>query len=72
MTDEQDRTTAGPLTSLQRARVDFATQDLEDVRTEDLAQLPGADLILLVERMRGRLDDMLKLIDEITEPPHGQ
>ncbi|MFJ4624171.1 hypothetical protein [Streptomyces sp. NPDC088812] len=68
MTDEQAHTPGLVLTDIQRSRIDFARRDLESARAEDLAQLPAACLILLVERMRGRLDDMLKLVDEITEP----
>ena len=36
-------------------------------RTQDHARLTPAGLILIVERLRGRLDDMLHLIDEITQ-----
>lgn len=54
-----------PLTNLQSARVDFARRDYEFARSEDLAQLDAAGLILLVERLRGRLGDMLDLMDEV-------
>jgi hypothetical protein len=66
MTDEQSRETPGVLTDVQRSRIDFARRDLDYARSEDLAQLPTAGLILLVERLRGRLGDMLDLIDETT------
>lgn len=67
MTDEQPQTAPGlALTPLQRDRVDFAHRDYDSARAEDLARLPRAHLILLVERMRGRLDDMLDLIEELT------
>lgn len=67
MTDEQPRTATGAaLTNLQRDRHDFARQDYEDARAKDLSRLPRAHLILLVERMRGRLGDMLDLVNEIT------
>lgn len=71
MTDEQQAPTPQGIvrTNLQESRVDFARRDLESARAEDLGQLPSDGLILLVERMRGRLDDMLALIDEISEPP---
>lgn len=71
MTDEKTPTSPQGLvlTDLQRSRVDFARRDLESARAEDLAQLPADGLILLVERMRGRLDDMLKLIEEAAVPP---
>lgn len=66
MTDEQSRETQGVLTDVQRSRVDFARRDLDYARSEDLAQLPTAGLILLIERLRTRLDDTLQLIDEVT------
>lgn len=67
MTDEQPPPAQGlSLTDLQRDRVSFARQDYEAARAEDLAGLPPASLILLVERMRGRLGDMLDLIEEAT------
>lgn len=68
MTDEQPRIATGAaLTSLQRDRVGFARHDYEAARAEDLARLPRAHLILLVERIRGRLGDALDLIDEVTD-----
>lgn len=68
MTDEQADQTAGPaLNTLQRDRVRFARRDYASARAEDLARLPPANLILLVERMRGRLGDMLDLIDEVSD-----
>lgn len=66
MTDEQSRDTPGALSDIQRARIDYARRDLDYARSEDLAQLPHAGLILLVERLRTRLDDTLALVDEIT------
>ena len=66
MTDEQSRPHPGPLTDLQRARIDYARRDLEYTRAEDLAQSDAAGLILMIERLRSRLDDMLTLVDEIT------
>jgi hypothetical protein len=68
MTDEQDRTAPLPLTSLQRARLDFARRDLEAARVEDLAQLPPEDAILLIEKLRSRLDDTLRLVYEVLSP----
>lgn len=65
MNDEQPSPTpALALTKLQRDRIDFARRDYEAARAEDLAKLPRAHLILLVERMRGRLGDMLDLANE--------
>lgn len=70
MTDEQAAPdTCHCLTELQRDRIRFARQDYENARAEDLARLPRAHLILLVERMRGRLGDVLDLADEIRTNP---
>lgn len=52
------------LTAEQRARRDFAHLDLDEARTTDLAAIGEASLIMLVEKLRGRLDDALRLIDE--------
>jgi hypothetical protein len=65
MTDETPHT-PGPLTDQQQASVDYARRDLEQARATDLAQLPADRLILLVERLRHRLDDTLQLIDDLT------
>lgn len=72
MTDEQPHPTPGPLTDLQRTRIDFARRDLESARAEDLEQIPPAGLVLLVERLRRRLDDVLNLVGEIADDdgPH--
>lgn len=74
MTDEPSQPHPGPLTGLQRARIDYARRDLEYARAEDLAQLEAAGLILVIERLRSRLDDMLCLVDDMTQPSqaHGQ
>lgn len=58
--------TPGPLTDAQRTRIDFARHD--PARCEDVARLDPASLILLVERLRGRLDDILRLLDEVAPP----
>jgi hypothetical protein len=74
MTDEHSRTAPGRLTNSQATRADFARRDLDFARSEDLAQLDAARLILLVERLRGRLADVLDLVDEMTdhrESPNG-
>ncbi|TGZ14770.1 hypothetical protein DV517_62530 [Streptomyces sp. S816] len=65
MTDELPGPTPGHLTDLERARIDYARRDLDYARAEDLAQLPADGLILLVEKLRGRLGDMLDLIDAL-------
>lgn len=61
------------LTDIQKARVDYARRDLETFRAEDLARLEPASLILIVERLRTRLYDVLGLIAEVcdTTPPSG-
>lgn len=66
MTEEQPTPTRA-LTDLQRARVDYARRDLDSARSEDLAQLGADGLILMVEKLRGRLVDVLDLIDEIEQ-----
>lgn len=66
MTDEQSHPHPGPLTDLQRTRIDFARRDYENARAADLGQLDAAGLVLLVEKLRGRLGDMLDLLDEVT------
>jgi hypothetical protein len=76
MTDEQSRPTVNPgrLTDLQYTRIDFARRDLEYARSEDLAALDAPGLILIVEKLRGRLSDVLDLIEELCpqcgDPPH--
>jgi hypothetical protein len=66
MTDEPSRPPARPLTEIQRTRLDFARRDLEQVRVGELIGHDTATLILVVERLRGRLHDVLELVDEIT------
>ena len=65
MNDEPSRTPARPLTDLQRTRIDYARRDLDQARGADLAELPPDGLILLIEKLRRRLDDTLQLIGEI-------
>ncbi|MFF9205162.1 hypothetical protein ACF1AE_25740 [Streptomyces sp. NPDC014986] len=66
MTDEQGHSLLRHLTDSQRARRDYARRDLTNARAEDLAQLESAGLIIIIERLRIRLDDALRLIDELT------
>jgi hypothetical protein len=61
-----------PLTDLQASRVDFARRDWEYARAELLGQLDAGGLILLVEKLRGRLGDMLDLIAEVSDASSGQ
>jgi hypothetical protein len=67
MTEQPDPTQGRALTPTQATRIDFARRDLESARAEDLARLPPADLILIIERLRGRLDDTLHVVDEIVQ-----
>lgn len=56
--------TASRLAAPQAARIEFARRDLQQAREADLATMEPAALILLVERLRTRLDDTLRLLDE--------
>jgi hypothetical protein len=67
MTEQPDPNQGRALTPTQATRIDFARQDLEAARAEDLARLPPADLVLIIERLRRRLDDTLQVVDEITQ-----
>jgi hypothetical protein len=67
MTEQPDPNQGRALTPTQATRRDFARKDLESARTEDLATMQPAGLILIIERLRGRLDDMLHLVDEVTQ-----
>jgi len=66
MTEQPDPPPRHTLTNEQTTRLDFTRRDLDHARTEDLAQLEKPELILLVERLRSRLDDTIQLVDEIT------
>lgn len=68
MTDEQASPHRGALTDSQWTRIEFARRDYEYARSEDLAQLEAAGLILIVEKLRGRLGDVLDLVDEVAHP----
>jgi hypothetical protein len=68
MTDEQSSPLLGTLTDTQKARVDYARRDLDAARAEDLAQLSPDGLILLIERLRTRLDDALAILEEVAHP----
>ncbi|MFF0512406.1 hypothetical protein [Streptomyces sp. NPDC004250] len=56
------------LTDHERARLDYARRELESARAEDLEDLDAAGLIFMVERLRGRLSEVLDLMDEIKRP----
>ena len=55
----------GALSPLQRTRVDSARTALQGARAADLAALDAEQLILLVERLRGRLGDVLGILSEL-------
>ena len=59
--------TPGPLTDAQRTRLEGARRDLEYARSADVARLDEGGLILLVDRLRGRLGDMLELVNEVCD-----
>ncbi|MFH9215496.1 hypothetical protein [Streptomyces globisporus] len=54
-----------PLDPAQQARRDFARMALAEARSTELVKVGEPGLILLVERLRGHLDEALSLIDEI-------
>lgn len=56
-----------PLTDAQRTTLDFARRDLDEARAADLAALSAASLIFLVERLRGRLDEVLAVLDNLDD-----
>jgi hypothetical protein len=64
VTHPQEPLPARPLTAAQRTRVAIARSDLLSAREADLGAMSAASLILLVERLRNRLDDTLRLLDE--------
>jgi hypothetical protein len=67
MTDEQPSPMRA-LTDIHRDRIDFARRELDSARAESLEHLEAAGLILMVERLRGRLSDVLDIIDEVANP----
>lgn len=68
MTEQPNPAPGRPLTPAQASRTDFARQGLEEARAAELATLEGHRLILIIERLKDNLDDMLHLVDEITGP----
>lgn len=66
-TDPSDETTGLHLSRPQRTRLSLAAEDLERVRRTDLAALDPASLVLLVERLRGSLDDVVRMVGELTQ-----
>lgn len=53
------------LTRPQQRRIDSAGRALSAARIADLAALDAASLILMVESLRGALDDSLTVIREV-------
>ncbi|MBW5420248.1 hypothetical protein GKQ77_01515 [Streptomyces sp. BG9H] len=53
------------LSPSQASTIDFARRDLELVRAADLASLESTALLMQVERLKSRLDDVLHVVDEI-------
>jgi hypothetical protein len=72
MTNEPAPTKHGRLTEGQKTRLEFAHNDLDQARSQDLAELDAAGLILLVERLRMRLGDVLDLVGEVCETTPGR
>lgn len=72
MTAEQPPPHRRALTESQQTRREFGRRDYETARAADLAQLPEAGLILMIERLRGRLGDALDLVDELAEKLAGR
>lgn len=64
MTEQPNPTQGRPLTPTQATIIDYARRELETSRATNLAQLDAAELILIIERLRQRLDDTLQVIDE--------
>jgi len=57
-----------PLTEEQRARLDIARDEHDRARRADLVAMSAAELIRTVEKLRGTLDDALRLLDELIDP----
>lgn len=64
-----NETPKAKLTPAQLSLIHFARRDLDAARAADLAGLSGSALILTTERLRGRLHDLLTLIQETHDVP---
>lgn len=53
------------LDDYEQTRLAQAIADLDEARRADLTLLPDASLIRLVERLRGSLDDMVQLLQDL-------
>ncbi|MEU3546288.1 hypothetical protein [Streptomyces longwoodensis] len=60
------------LTPVQRTMVEAARADLALASVAPLVELDAAQLILLVERLRGRLHTVLSVLDEVTDDEPGE
>lgn len=49
----------------ERTRLSQADSALDNARCTDLARLTGAELIRMVEQLRGTLDDMVHLLRDL-------
>lgn len=49
----------------ERTRLSQAASTLDNARCADLARLTGAELIRMVEQLRGNLDDMVHLLRDL-------
>lgn len=63
--DPADRTRPR-LSRPQLTRLNIAQRDLAEARAADLVGMESAALILLIERLRGTLDDAVRLVDELS------
>lgn len=52
------------LTPEQLAQVEYAREELMAARATDLSSLDSASSVMQIERLRARLDDVLRLIDD--------
>lgn len=53
------------LTPAQETRVVMARNDCDAARTADLAAMDVSAIVLTIERLRGSLDDVLRLVAEL-------
>ncbi|MET9414123.1 hypothetical protein ABZY03_08015 [Streptomyces klenkii] len=56
------------LTPPQAARLAMDRLDLARARSADLAAMEQAEMVVLVERLRGALYDALRLVEELAGP----
>lgn len=57
----------GRLTEEQRTRVQFAQEVLNRARSTDLVAASAADLVTMVEQLRGALHDTMRVVNELAE-----